>query len=195
MAEFSIIADVSDFLIKKLKENLCPELIQSPETILLASPNDKNVNFQLGLYLYDMKEFSEYRQSEMIRGLNTQTRPPRPFTLYFMLYLNSKAQMAAGAQAEMRILGRAVQYLSDEPEISVLDAHMFEDAEPDENPSIALINISFDEKIKIWQALNTPFQMAVYFTVSPVLLSSRTKQDISRVTHIEVSADSKPKQS
>lgn len=185
MAEFSIIADVSDFLVKRFKENLSPEPLQSPEAIQLASPSDKNVDFQLGLYLYDVKEFSEYRQSEMIRNERKQTRPPLPLTLSYMLFLNNKAQMAAGAQAEMRVLGRAMQYIVDNPVISMGDVHPFEEADPDLDPSINQVNLSFDDKVKIWQAMNIPYQVAVYFTVSPVMLSSRVSKDIRRVTHME----------
>ena len=53
MADFSIISDVSNEVLKLLRENICPELIQSPESIALAAPTDKNADFQLGLYLYD----------------------------------------------------------------------------------------------------------------------------------------------
>ena len=50
MADFSIISDVSNEVLKLLRENICPELIQSPESIALAAPTDKNADFQLGLY-------------------------------------------------------------------------------------------------------------------------------------------------
>ena len=46
MADFSIISDVSNEVLKLLRENICPELIQSPESIALAAPTDKNADFQ-----------------------------------------------------------------------------------------------------------------------------------------------------
>lgn len=184
MADFSIIADISDLLIKKLRENMCPEPMQSPEAIQLAAPSEKNVDFQLGLFLYDMKEFSEYRSSGMVREKRTQTPPPKPLTLHFMLFLNNKAQLAAGAQAEMRILARAMQYLFDNPYLSMSDAHNFEE-EPDPEAAITFLNMSFEEKMRVWQALNVPYQVATYFTVAPVLISSRIKQSIVRVTEFD----------
>ena len=48
MADFSIVSDVSNELLKVLRDNICPELIQSPEAISLAIPSDKNADFQLG---------------------------------------------------------------------------------------------------------------------------------------------------
>ena len=65
MADFSIISDVSNEVLKLLRENICPELIQSPESIALAAPTDKNADFQLGLYLYDIQELREYQQQDM----------------------------------------------------------------------------------------------------------------------------------
>ena len=47
MADFSIISDVSNEVLKVLREQICPELIQSPESIALAIPTDKNADFQL----------------------------------------------------------------------------------------------------------------------------------------------------
>ena len=46
MADFSIISDVSNEVLKLLRENICPELIQSPESIALAVPTDKNEGFR-----------------------------------------------------------------------------------------------------------------------------------------------------
>ena len=65
MADFSITSDVSNEVLKLLRENICPELIQSPESIALAAPTDKNADFQLGLYLYDIQELREYQQQDM----------------------------------------------------------------------------------------------------------------------------------
>ncbi len=185
MADFSIVADVSASVLKLLREQLCPEAMQSPESIRLAAPTDKNGDFQLGIFLYDLREMSEYRSSAPIRGGNAKTLPPKPLTLHYMLFLNSKAQIAAGAEAEQRILGRAMQILSDYPVVDVNRAPLSaEDAE--ESASVTFLNLSFEDKTKIWSALNIPYQVGVYFTVSPVLLSSRRSEPFVRVTDIEV---------
>lgn len=41
MADFSIISDVSNEVLKLLRENICPELIQSPESIRWQHPLTK----------------------------------------------------------------------------------------------------------------------------------------------------------
>lgn len=191
MADFSIIADVSSLLVKRLREEICPEPLQSPEAIQLVGPTDKNADFQLGLYLYDIRDFGEYRISGQVRGPNSEkTFPPRPLTLSYLLFLNSKAQIAAGAEAEQRILGRAIQALADHPEVDIQTAHLFE-GEPDENAAVTFLNLSFEDKSKIWSCLNIPYQVAVYFNVSPVMLSSRRSEPFTRVVSARFSVDPK----
>lgn len=185
MADFSIIADMSEAVLRKLREALCPEAMQSPEAIQIAAPTDKNGDFQLGIFLYDIREMSEYRSSTKIRNANgTKTLPPKPLSLFYMLFLNSRAQVASGAQAEQRILGRAIQALSDDPFMDVTAVHAFDDPE-EEAAGITFLNLSFEDKTKIWQGLSTPYQVALYFSVSPVLISSRKVTPFSRVIAAE----------
>ena len=114
MGDFHIISDVSNNLLKTLRDNLCPELISSPESIMLTIPADKNADFQLGLYLYDIQEMREYRQTEYVRISASQRKlPPKPLNLYYAVYINSKSQMSVDAENEQRILGRVLQVLMD----------------------------------------------------------------------------------
>ena len=59
MADFSIISDVSNEVLKLLRENICPELIQSPESIALAAPTDKNADFLFKSILLFFRSFVE----------------------------------------------------------------------------------------------------------------------------------------
>lgn len=165
MADFSIISDVSNEVLKLLRENICPELIQSPESIALAAPTDKNADFQLGLYLYDIQELREYQNLDMIRLRGNQAQyPPKPLNLFFALYMNTKSQMMSNVENEQRILGRAMQVLMDH-------AILYETAENDEtSASITLLPMSYEEKTKIWSVLSIPYQLGIYFSVAPVLL-------------------------
>lgn len=74
MADFSIVADVSAGLLKLLRAQICPTPVSAPEAIRLAAPTDKNGDFQLGLYLYDLRELGEYRTGTMQRGADKWTR-------------------------------------------------------------------------------------------------------------------------
>lgn len=185
MANFSIVSDISAMLIRTLREALCPEPVQSPESIRLTSPADKNADFQVGLFLYDLRELNEYRSSAPQYGTNNRkTIPPKPLTLCYMLFLNSKAQIAAGAEAEQRILGRALQALTDQPTINIATAHPFGE-KSDDDASITFLNLSFEDKSKIWSTLSIPYQVGIFFSVSPVLLDSMRNEPIVRVTDAE----------
>jgi hypothetical protein len=188
MAEYSIVADTSAALLRLLRESLCPEPVASPEAIALASPTDKNVDFTAGLALYDLRELSEYRNTTPVHGEdNTRSRPPKPITLSYLLFVNNKAQIAAGAELEQRIFARAMQALGDAGGIDLTVQNPYL-PQGEESALITLSALSFEDKTKIWAALQSPYQLGVYFTVAPVMLSSRVKQPVSRVTSTEFSA-------
>ena len=63
--------------------------------------------------------------------------------------------------------------------------HSFE-SEADEDAAITFLNLSFDDKSKIWSSLSVPYQLGVYFSVSPVLLSSTHSESFVRVRESEV---------
>ncbi|MBR5509413.1 MAG: DUF4255 domain-containing protein [Lachnospiraceae bacterium] len=183
MADFSIISEVSNEILKLLRENLCPELIPSPESIALASPTDKNADFQLGLYLYDIQELREYQSLDTIRMRGNQMQyPPKPLNLFFALYINTKSQLMSNAENEQRILGRVIQVLMD-------NAILYDAASNEEtSASMTLLPLSFEEKTKIWSVLSVPYQLGIYFSVAPVMLSSRRVRSFRRVVSAEFEA-------
>ena len=66
---------------------------------------------------------------------------------------------------------KAVTYLFAGQEINIVDL-----------PGIySLTPLSFEEKTKIWSVLSLPYQLGVYFSVAPVLLSSRRIRSFKRV--------------
>ena len=59
MADYPIIADVSAHIVRTLRKKMCPEPIPSPNNIEISSPADQDVDYILGLYLYDIREESD----------------------------------------------------------------------------------------------------------------------------------------
>ena len=180
MADFSIISDVSNEVLKLLRENICPELIQSPESIALAAPTDKNADFQLGLYLYDIQELREYQNLDMISVRGNQAQyPPKPLNLFFALNMKTKSQMMSNVENEQRIHGRPMQVLMDH-------ANLYETAENHEtSASITMLPMSFVENPMKRTLLSIPYQLGIYFSVAPVLLSSRRIRSFKRVVAAE----------
>ncbi len=191
MADFPIIAQVSNQLIQFLRQALCPEVLASPELVQLIAPTDKNADFQVGLYLYDMREFNEYRSSEQVRMRgNVKTLPPKPMLLSYMLYVNPKSQMAASSEVEQRILGRAIQAFYDNTTLDIPPTGLL----IGEAESVAMtpLSLAFEDKIKLWSAMNLPYQLGMYFSVAPVMISSRTAESFTRVTEITFDTAQRP---
>ncbi len=51
MADYPIISDVSAYIVRTLREKMCPEPIPSPNNIEISSPLSQDVDYIVGLYL------------------------------------------------------------------------------------------------------------------------------------------------
>ena len=51
MANYSIIADVTSYIVKLLREGMCPEPISSPNNVAAVSPSEQDADYILGVYL------------------------------------------------------------------------------------------------------------------------------------------------
>ena len=49
MADYPIIADVSAYIVRTLRQKMCPEPIPSPNNIEISSPASQDVDYILGL--------------------------------------------------------------------------------------------------------------------------------------------------
>ncbi len=185
MAQFSIISDVSSYMMNQLRNALCPDIINIPEKIMQVSPADKNADYVLGLYLFDMIDSGEFAQYDMrVVDENFLRYPPKTLTLYYMLFINSRLTVTSKASDEQRILGRIIQYFHDNPIIDCkkLNACVDSDAV---DLNITLENMKFEDKIKIWQAFSIPVQLALFLRVAPIMISSERIVPAKRVTEAE----------
>src|SRR3954454_6956378 len=92
---------------------MTPDPIPQPEMIGLASPVDKG-DFYLSLYLYNVRESGNNRQTQMIdRGTNEIQFPPMVVDLSYIITVQSPAELSSRALDEHRILGRAMQVFYD----------------------------------------------------------------------------------
>lgn len=114
MADYPIISDVSAYIVKLLREKMCPEPIPSPNNIEVSSPAEQDVDYILGLYLYDIREEGEVSVPPMVAAGKTRLRrPPRPYSLSYMIFLNGSSQMGLKAHDIQKIIGRAAQVVND----------------------------------------------------------------------------------
>lgn len=185
MADYPIISDVSAYIVRMLREKMCPEPIPSPNNIEVSSPAEQDVDYILGLYLYDIREEGEISSAPLIGSGRTRLRrPPKPYSLYYMLFLNGSSQMGLKAHDIQKIIGRAAQIVNDGNMVypNTLQTWL----ESDEAPIIlSPAKISLEEKVRVWSAINKPYQVSLFYKAAPVFLSSEIIVDSPLVRQAE----------
>ena len=181
MADYTIIADVSSYIVKTLREKMCPEPIPSPNNIEISSPASQDVDYIVGLYLYEVKEEGQIAQPPLMTsgGVRLQ-KPPNPYSLYYMVFINGSSQMGLKAPDIQKIIGRIAQIVNDNSSVRPNQLQPWLDAE---EPPIVLsqAKISLEEKVRVWQAISKPYQISLFYKAAPVFLSSEVIVDTPRV--------------
>ena len=181
MADYTIISDVSSFICKMLREKMCPEPVPSPNNIEISSPASQDVDYIIGVYLYDVKEEAIVaRPPRVLAGGTRFSKPPVPYSLYYMVFINGSSQMGLKAPDIQKIIGRVAQIVSDN---SSVYPHELQPWLDDTEPPIVLsqAKMALEEKVRVWQAINKPYQISLFYKAAPVYVSSETVVDPPRV--------------
>ena len=190
MGNYTIIADVSRSILELLKDNLVPEPIKKAENIGVCAPNDRG-NHILGIYLYDIDENPESRSMErIILDKEHYKEPPMSINLYYMLFAYSDTDLITRAIDEQRILGKAIQKLNEDGLIAK-EYLMGTLKENDENVPIHMINMSLEEKVRIWSLFNQPYRISAFYKVGPIFLESDKIKTFKRVQKVDISVHQK----
>lgn len=183
LADYTIISDVGNALVKLFRENMVPDVIPNADAIGLCSPADKG-DFVLGVYLYDVRESEEIFESGMkMSGSDEQRFPSKYLSLYYMLTAYSMSDLKFRSSEEHRILGRAVQILMDH---SNLDSGLPEQGKSAYPVRAELLRMDNEEKMKLWNMPNIPYKLSLYYKVSPVEIESTRVRKIHRVSEIDM---------
>jgi hypothetical protein len=79
-----------------------------------------------------------------------------------------------------KILGKVAQIVNDNQ--SVLPNELQNWLDTQEPPiTIAQAKIGLEEKVRVWQAINKPYQVSLFYKAAPVFLSSEIVIDTPRV--------------
>lgn len=181
MADYPIIADVSAYIVRMLREKMCPEPIPSPNNIEISSPLSQDVDYIVGLYLYDIVEDVQVTTPRLIeRGRAELQKPPRPYALYYMVFINGSSQMGLKAPDIQKIIGKVAQIVNDKPSVYPNELQSWLTTQ---EPPITLsqAKISLEEKVRVWQAINKPYQISLFYKAAPVYLSSGDVIETPRV--------------
>jgi len=172
MADYPIISDVSAYIVRTLREKMCPEPIPSPNNIEISSPLSQDVDYIVGLYLYDIVEDVQVTTPRLQqRGRAELSKPPRPYALYYMVFINGSSQMGLKAPDIQKIIGRVAQIVNDNNSVRPDELQSWLTTQ---EPPITLsqAKISLEEKVRVWQAINKPYQISLFYKAAPVYLSS-----------------------
>ena len=182
MADYPIISDVSSYIVRKLREKMCPEPIPSPNNIQVSSPASQDVDYLVGVYLYNIEEDLQVTTPRMVqRGRAELTRPPRPFALYYMVFINAGGQAGLKADDMQKIIGKIAQIVNDNNSVRPDELQSWLTTQ---EPPIVLsqAKISLEEKVRVWSAINKPYQISLFYRAAPVYLSSGEYIDTPRVS-------------
>ncbi|WP_029322100.1 DUF4255 domain-containing protein [Butyrivibrio sp. AE3004] len=182
MADYPIISDVSSYIVRTLREKMCPEPIPSPNNIEISSPASQDVDYLVGVYLYDIREEMEVSSPRYVqRGKAEISRPPRPYALYYMVFINGSGQMGLKDPDMQKIVGKIAQIVNDNNSVRPNELQSWLETQ---EPPIVLsqAKISLEEKVRVWQAINKPYQLSLFYKAGPVYLSSAEVVNTPRVT-------------
>lgn len=187
MGRYTAIADVGQALVRILQENLCPEPLMNPDSISLCAPPDRG-DTVVGLYLYDVGESEAVRATTPIAiGENQLRSPPMLLQLSYLLTVYSAAEAKFRAMDEQRILGRAMQVMSDNAALDAMEVLK------DPNGiygkiNIQLMNLTMEEKMRIWSFPEVPYRLSACYQVAPVEVESTRLRTVRRVVDVQMGA-------
>lgn len=184
---YGMISETGNVLVKLLRDNMVPDVVNSPDNIGMCSPDDHG-DFTIGICLYDVAESEEILAPGMVNsGLRSQTYPSTFLDLYYMITAYSGSDLKFRAGEEQRILGSVVQILRDN---SVLHEHTL--GEGVKQPAhIELQKMQSHDKMRLWSFPNTPYKLSLFYRVGPIEITSAKTRDIKRVTDVEFTISEK----
>lgn len=192
MGQYSVIAEVSQSILELLRREMTPHIIKKYEQIALCAPS-KQEDVKVGIHLYDVMENSDFVSRSMIqKDGGTLQFPPQSLTLYYLVTVYSSADKYSKAIDEQRLLGKVMQVLGDHNRLEG-DQLIGSLQEQQEGFEIIRENLKYEDKIKLWQFPNIPYQLSMVYKVQPVRLESNRIKQVSRVKQVDIGLDPKLK--
>lgn len=182
MGRYSIIAEIDEYLVKLLADGLVPELLPDKNAVGLCNPEERG-DLNVGIYLYDIQEDENFRVSGMVNhSMKEQAFPPTYLSLYYMITVWAASDIRFRAVQEHRLLGRILQILKDH---NLWEATAF-GSETTPNIRVEYLDMTMEEKGKIWNHPSAPYRTSLFFRVAPVSLDSARVREIHRVVAVEM---------
>lgn len=192
MGNYTVFAEVSTTIITLLRNVITPEPFNKPEQIGICSPREKE-NYEIGVFLYDIEIHKEMElQSRIIIDETQYKEPPLSFSLYYMIFVNLKSDSSTKQIDEQRILGKIIQQLYNYRKIpqQYLSGSI---QKAQENISLQYLNVSLEEKNKLYAMWNFYNETACFYKVSPVFMDTEMIHTTKRIVKREFKIQQKQK--
>jgi hypothetical protein len=169
-------------LVKVLREALVPDLIAHPDAIGLASPSDRG-DMILTVFLYEIKENTEHRTSDMIDQGGELRYPPIALDLSYLITAHSSSDAMTRAIDEHRIIGRTMQVLHDH---NVLKGEDLTGslAGSGETFRITKTDLPLEAAANLFP--DKQYKLSLGYSIGPVYLDSTRTRSVSRVRERQV---------
>ncbi len=183
MANYNIISDIGDALVRLLREGMVPDIIPNSEGIGVCHPSDRG-DISLGICLYDMKRNTDIDPKEIPIGTDKLRAPSFFLDLFYMITAYSSSDIKFRSLEEAKMIGRAMQILEGNP---VMKPELYGKAFENMNylPRIEMLDLDNEEKHRIWNIPDQPYKLSVFYKVYPVEIESENIREITRVTQTD----------
>ena len=184
MPNYNIISDVSEAIVRLLREGMVPDIIPNTEGIGVCHPSDKG-DVSLGICLYDIRLNTDIIPTDKVPvGTDKMRSPSTFFDLYYMITAYSSSDIKFRSLEEAKILGRTIQLIEGNP---ILRGDMYGKSISQMRfaPKIEMIQIENEEKQRIWNIPETPYKLSLFYKVYPIEVESEKITTVTRVTEAE----------
>ena len=171
MAKYTIISDVGKGLLALLKDKLVPDTVDKGESIGICDPKDRG-DYIVGIHPYDIREDTSGKNTESISLPDGSTQDaPAMLELYYVISVNSKAEIGDRALDEAKIIGKIIQVLKDNSIIPSIYMPSNMGTAVEKVP-ISMLPLSMEEKVKVWTMFGESYKLSAFYVVGPVAIDS-----------------------
>ncbi|MCR0526721.1 DUF4255 domain-containing protein [[Clostridium] innocuum] len=179
-----MIHEVSKTLCAQLIDQLYPDYLLDRDGVQLCIPRHEHQDVQIGIYLYDISEYSITAQRYASVDGDSRVFPPKLMELSYLIYVNEDARFGGYNKEQEEILyEKMIQIFHDLSVLQVKDRQL----------PLQFVNMELDSKIHIWESLHQPLQPALYLRVAPVEIASMKNEKVNIVRHVDGKTKSKHK--
>ena len=171
MAKYTIISDVGKALIALLRDKLVPDTVDKGESIGICDPKDRG-DYIVGIHPYDIREDTSGKNTESISLPDGSSQDaPAMLELYYVISVNSKAEIGDRALDEAKIIGKIIQVLKDNSIIPsiYMPSNM---GNAVEKVPISMLPLNMEEKVKVWTMFGESYKLSAFYVVGPVAIDS-----------------------